>query len=104
MDNTHTLEILGRTYTLTNYYKFIDGSLHRNVVAGLIKENQKPYRVAGNYSLYVNSFPNSALPYSIYLIADKRTGNVYSLEVIHGMSNEKEYIKNLVQYLKEVSA
>ena len=92
----------GTEFTKTNYYVYQDKDLYRNVKAGLIAEHRRPYRVAGNYNLYVDSFPSAALPYSKYYIADKTTGDVYQAEIIQGMSNQREYISNLVEYLKSL--
>lgn len=91
----------GRTFEETTYYKVIDGKLHRNVAAGLILENRKPYRKADRYDVYIDSFPNAALPYSNYYIADKESGVVYKAEVIQGITDNKRYIKELVEYLKQ---
>lgn len=90
----------GRTFELSGYYRFVDGKMCRNVAAGLIPENRRPYRKAGRYNIYIDSFPDVALPYSTYYIADTVSGNVYAAEVLQGLSDNKTYIKNLVEELK----
>lgn len=75
--------------------------MHRNVAAGLIPENRKPYRKAGNYNLYISSFSDVALPHSVYYIADKESGVVYKAEILHRMFDNRRYIKELVEYLKQ---
>lgn len=100
-----TIELNGREFAKTDYYSYVpeNGGLCRNVAAGQISEHRRPYRVAGNYNIYIDSFPSAALPYSIYLVADKTTGIVYRLEVVQGVSDERQYIKELVQELKNRS-
>jgi len=95
-----TTEFNGRIFEKTDYYSYTDKGLCRNVAAGQICENRRPYRVAGNYNVYVNSFPSSALPYSVYLIADKTTGDVYRAEVPQGISDERTWMRELVEELK----
>ena len=92
----------GREYTKSNYYIFKDGQLYRSVTAGQFPENRRPYRVAGDYNLYVDSFPNAALPYSKYYVANKKTGEVYQYEA-RSYGTEKEYISGLVEELKNKS-
>lgn len=97
---SNTMEFQGRIFTKTDYFKLVDGKMHRNVAAGLIPENRRPYRRAGNYDIYVDSFPTAALPYSNYYIANRLTGDVYRTEVIQGVSDNKQYLKDLVDELK----
>ena len=92
----------GREYTKSNYYIFKDGQLYRNLPAGQFPENKRPYRVAGDYNLYVDSFPGAALPYSNYYVANKKTGEVYKYEA-HSYGTEREYISGLVEELKNKS-
>lgn len=99
-NSTSSIYIEERNFDKTDYYIFKDGSLYRNVAAGLIKENKRPYRVAGNYNIYVDSFPRAALPYSNYYIADKITGEVYRAEILQGMGDGKQFIQRLVEELK----
>lgn len=94
------IDLLGRQFTYTDSYVFKDGAMFRNVAAGLIDDKRRPYRVAGNYNIYIDSFPTAALPYSTYYIADKETGCVYRTEVLQGMSDQRQYVKDLVEYLK----
>ena len=94
------MKIAGREFKKTDYYVFKDNAMHRNVAAGLIRENRRPYRLAGNYNLYIDSFPTVALPYSTYYVADKNSGEVYSCEVLHNTSDNKRFIKELVEELK----
>lgn len=101
MEKRKSIIFNGRTFEKTDYYKVVNGKLYRNVAAGLIVENRRPYRKAGSYDLYIDSFPNAALPYSNYYIADKESGSVYKSEVLQGMSDNRRYIKELVEYLKQ---
>ncbi len=100
-----TFEFDGRVFEKTNYYSYVpeNGGLCRNVAAGQISEHRRPYRVAGNYNLYIDSFPDAALPYSIYLVADKVSGDVYRTEVTQGMTDQRQYIRELVEELKSRS-
>lgn len=95
-----SINFAGTNFTKTDYYIYQDRDLYRNVKAGLIPEHRRPYRVAGNYNLYIDSFPSAALPYSKYYIADKITGDVYQAEIIQGLNNQKQFIADLVDYLK----
>lgn len=102
MDNTtNTIEVLGRTYTYTDGQFFKDGKLYRRAIAGDFEDNTKVYRRMGNYNLYVWSFADAALPYSRYFIADTKTGRVYTAEVLHGIGDERRYIKEMVEFFKE---
>lgn len=91
-----------RTYTYTDSYIFEDGKLFYISANGQHCANQRAYRQAGDYALYIDSFPSAALPYSRYRIADKRTGRVYDAEVLQGMRDEKTHIKGLVAELKNI--
>lgn len=97
------LEYGGRRYDYTNSQVFKNGKLHRVAAAGIFEDNTKVYRKMGNYNLYIWSFPDAALPYSIYFIANKNNGKVYRCEVIQGMGDEKRYIKEMVEYFKGLS-
>lgn len=100
MANTETISVAGSDFKKTDYFIFKDGKLYRNVAAGQIKEDIRPYRVAGNYNLYVISQRDVQLPHSTYLIADKRSGEVFEFErVLYG--TEREYVKALVEKLKQ---
>lgn len=81
----------------TTYYTYKDGALYRNVAAGQILDRTRPTRNAGSYKVYVDSFPDAELPYSVYYIADTNTGKVYRLELTHTCSGN---LKNLVEELK----
>ena len=98
--STDSFQVDGYTFEKTNYYKLIDGAMHRNVAAGLIRENRRPFRVAGKYNVYIDSFPDAALPYSTYYVANKETGDVYTTEVLQYMGTGRRLIKELVNYLK----
>ena len=73
----------GRKAEETNYFTYKDGALYRNVAAGQILDRRRATRNAGRFKIYVDSFPNAALPYSNYYIADTKTGKVYDMEVLH---------------------
>ena len=67
----------------TNGYEFKDGALYRNAVAGQFLDRTRATRNAGDYKIYIDSFPSAALPYSVYRIADTKTGKVYTFELTH---------------------
>lgn len=63
------------------YYTYKENALYRNVSAGQVLDRTRSTRKAGNYKVYVDSFVGAALPYSVYNVADTRTGKVYRIEV-----------------------
>lgn len=81
------------------YYK--NGKLFWRAAAGDSAENTRVYRTAGRYKIYINSFPDAALPYSVLLIADTQTGQVYQREVTQGMGDFKRDLNELVEWLSE---
>ena len=88
------------TFNVESRYKFEDGKLCRNSTIGWQQENRRPYRVAGNFNIYIDSFPRAGLPYSKYYIADKLTGTVYSAEISQGFINSRVFNQELVDWLK----
>ena len=85
--------------TTSRYYK--DGKLFWKAVAEDRVEDTRVYRTAGRYKIYINSFPEAALPYSTLLIADTETGQVYQREVTHSTSDFRRDLNELVEWLRE---
>lgn len=84
----------------TDYYTWKDGALYRNVAAGQFFDRKRPTRNAGKFKIFVDSFPNAALPYSVYLIANTETGEVFTMEVLHQTSFNR--LNDLVEELKQL--
>ena len=84
---------------LSTSYTYDNGKLYRDSAKGKIIQEDKAYRRAGNYMIYLRSFPNAAYPYSRILIADAQSGDVYEGEMPHGFNNRRD-ISELVEYLK----
>lgn len=85
----------------TSYYIFKDGKLGWRSVNGEHFDNQRPYRNAGRYKIYVNSFGDAQLPQSSLLVADTQTGVVYKRTVHHGTSAFKRDIAELVEWFND---
>lgn len=85
----------------TTYYIFKNGKLGWRAIAGDQFDNQRPYRNAGRYKIYLNSFGGAQLPQSRLLVADTQTGVVYERTVHHGTSDFRRDIAELVEWLSE---
>ena len=85
---------------LSTSYTYENGKLYRDSVRGKMVQDDRGYRRAGNYIIYLRSFPNSALPYSRILVANTQSGEVYEGEMVHGFNNKRD-ITELVDYLGE---
>lgn len=85
---------------LSKYYFYKNGKLYRRTVAGEFPEDDHIYRNAGRYKIYLNSFRDAALPYSKLMIADSSTGKVYEKEVTQGITDFRQNITELVEWLK----
>ena len=85
----------------SNYYIFKNGKLGWRSVTGEHFDNQKPYRNAGRYKIYLNSFRDAQLPQSDLLIADTETGVVYKRSVTHGISDFRRDIAELVEWFND---
>lgn len=85
---------------LSTYYFYKNGKLYRRTVAGEFPEDDRIYRNAGRYKIYLNSFRDAALPYSKLMIADSNTGKVYEKEVTQGITDFRQNITELVEWLK----
>ena len=68
----------------TDGYVLKSDGLYRNANAGQFLDRSKATRNAGNFKIFVDSFPNAALPYSTYYIASKKDGKVYTMQITHG--------------------
>lgn len=86
---------------LTDTYVYRDNLLQVWTAAGLRKAGYRVYRLAGNYKIYINSFPNAALPYSTMYVADTEMGRVYVTELTHNTGGNKRDIDELVEWLRE---
>lgn len=86
---------------LSKYYFYKNGKLYRRAIAGEFPEDDHVYRNAGRYKIYLRSFRDAALPYSKLMIADSDTGNVYAKEVTQGITDFRQDIAELVEWLKE---
>ena len=85
---------------LTDNYVYRDNLLQVWSAAGLRKTGYRVYRLAGNYKIYINSFPDAALPYSTMYVADTEMGKVYVTELTHNMGGNKRDIDELVEWLR----
>lgn len=85
---------------LTDAYVYRDNLLQVWSNAGLRKTGYRVYRLAGNYKVYINSFPDAALPYSTMYVADTEMGRVYVTELTHNMGGNKRDIDELVEWLR----
>ena len=85
----------------TSYYIFKNGKLGWRAAAGDQFDNQRPYRTAGRYKIYLNSFRDAQLPQSTLLIADTETGIVYKREVLHNISDFRRDIAELVEWFND---
>ena len=78
-----------------------NGRMWYRAVAGESPEENRVYRNAGRYKIFINSFPNAALPYSILFLADSETGKIYSKEITQGTSDFRRDLAELVDWLRE---
>lgn len=85
---------------LSKYYFYKNGRLYRRAVAGEFPEDDRVYRNAGRYKIYLRSFRDAVLPYSNLMIADSNTGKVYKKEVTQGITDFRRDIAELVEWLK----
>ena len=85
----------------STYYIFKDGKLGWRSINGEHFDNQKPYRNAGRYKIYINSFRGAQLPQSKLLIVDTETGVVYERSVTHGTSDFRRDIAELVEWFND---
>lgn len=85
----------------SNYYIFKNGKLGWRSVNGEHFDNQRPYRNAGRYKIYINSFGDAQLPQSKLLVVDTETGLVYTRSVLHNTSDFRRDIEELVEWLAE---
>ena len=85
----------------STYYIFKNGKLGWRSINGEHFDNQKPYRNAGRYKIYINSFRDAQLPQSKLLIVDTETGVVYERSVTHGTSDFRRDIAELVEWFND---
>lgn len=76
-----------------------NGKMWYRAVAGEQPEENRVYRNAGRYKIFINSFPYAALPYSILFLADSETGKIYSQEITQGTSDFRRDLAELVEWL-----
>ena len=77
-----------------------NGKMWYRAVAGEHPEENRVYRNAGRYKIFINSFPYAALPYSILFVADSETGKIYSQEITQSTSDFRRDLAELVEWLK----
>lgn len=83
------------------YHIFKNGKFGWISVNGEHFDNQRPYRNAGRYKIYIDSFGGAQLPQSKVFIADTQTGTVYQTSVIHGTGDFRRDISELVEWFMD---
>lgn len=78
-----------------------NGKMWYRAVAGEHPEDNRVYRNAGRYKIFINSYPDAGLPYSILFIADSETGKIYREEITQGMGDFRRDLAELVEWLRE---
>lgn len=86
---------------VNTYRIFKDGKFGWKSVNGEHFDNQRPYRNAGRYKIYLDSFGGAQLPQSHLYIVDTETGTVYEKNIIHDMGDFRRDISELVEWFKE---
>lgn len=94
------MPVLLDSLKLSTYYFYKNGKLYRRAVAGEFLEDDRVYRNAGRYKIYLRSFRDATLPYSKLMIADSDTGKVYAKEVTQSITDFRQDIAELVEWLK----
>ncbi len=77
------------------------GKMWYRAAAGEHPEENRVYRTAGRYKIFINSYPDAALPYSVLFIADSETGEVYRKDITQGISDFRRDLAELVDWLRE---
>ena len=98
-DINDTIDVAGKKWKKETYYIFKNGKLWRRSAAGDRPEDTRVYRKSAKWNFYIISFPRAALPFSTYLLANKETGDVYTLEVTHGWTSD--YIKKIIDWMND---
>ena len=83
------------------YHIFKNGKFGWISINGEHFDNQRPYRNAGRYKIYLDSFRGAQLPQSNVYIVDTQTGTVYRTNVIHGMGDFKRDISELIEWFND---
>lgn len=86
---------------LSNYYIYRNGKLGWRSVNGEHTDNARPYRNAGRYKIYLDSYGDVQLPQSRLFVADTETGDVYERSIIHNMGDFKRDLTELIDWLRE---
>lgn len=63
--------------------------------------SKRPYRKAGDYDIYVDSFRDVAYPYSYIYIKDKGTDKIWRAEVSPVSMSINDHVKELIVYLRD---
>lgn len=83
------------------YHIYKDGKFGWKSVNGEHFDNQRPYRNAGRYKIYLDSFRGAQLPQSRLYIVDTETGIVYEKSIIHSTSDFRRDISELVEWFND---
>ena len=93
--------VLLSDFKLDTSRTYKNGKMWYRAVAGEHPEDNRVYRNAGRYKIFINSFPSAALPYSILFLADSETGKIYREEITQGTSDFRSDLAELVDWLRE---
>lgn len=88
----------GFTVDTTRTYR--NGKMYSRAVAGEFPDDNRVYRNAGRYKLFINSFRDLTLPQSTLFVADTETGKVYRRSVIHNLGDFRRDLAELVEWLQ----
>ena len=77
------------------------GKMWYRAAAGEHPEENRVYRNAGRYKIFINSYPDAGLPYSILFIADSETGEIYRKQITQGLGDFRRDLNELVEWLRE---
>lgn len=76
------------------------GKMWYKAAAGEHPEENRVYRNAGRYKIFINSYPDAGLPYSILFIADSETGKIYRKQITQGIGDFRRDLAELVEWLR----
>ncbi len=82
----------------SRFYK--NGKMWYKSQAGERPEDNRVYRNAGRYKIFINSFPGLASPQSRLFVADSETGKIYTKIVLQGRGRFREELAELVEWLQ----
>ncbi len=88
-------------FKLDNSRTYKNGHMWYRSVSGESPEENRVYRNAGRYKIFINSYPDAGLPYSILFIADSETGKIYRKQITQGIGDFRRDLAELVEWLRE---